>query len=268
MSLQYALPLTRSERQFLTRIAQGRGGAPRPTVWQVVRARARLKCDIGGEAHLLQRAQSAPPVGYARWTLRLLARELAARGVGPRISYETVRRTLKKRTTPWRRVPRGYPTVPEEEFVASMEKGLDLYSQPYAARYPVIGRDEHAQLLRAATRPPCPARPGHPATYDYAYVRHGPCAVWLFVEPLGPWRTAHATARRTAVDWAHPVRALVNHPRYRQAECLIRVCDHLNTHAYASFLRAFPPAEAQRLAPRVHLVFTSRHGRSTGPNRN
>ena len=57
MSLQYALPLTRSERQFLTRIAQGRGGPPRPTVWQAVRARARLKCDIGpagaGEAHLL-----------------------------------------------------------------------------------------------------------------------------------------------------------------------------------------------------------------------
>ncbi len=149
MSLQYALHLTRSERQWLARLARGRGGPPRPAVWQAVRARALLKCDIGsagagatdaavaaaldvsagsvgrwrrqavaegpaavmvrrvpaprpgkldgaGEAHLLQRAQSAPPAGYARWTLRLLARELAARGVGPRISYETVRRTLKK----------------------------------------------------------------------------------------------------------------------------------------------------------------------------
>ena len=40
MSLQYALPLTRSERQCLTRIARGRGGPPRPAVWPAVRARA------------------------------------------------------------------------------------------------------------------------------------------------------------------------------------------------------------------------------------
>ena len=47
MSLQYALPLTRSDRQFLARIARGRGGPPRPAVWQAVRARALLKCDAG-----------------------------------------------------------------------------------------------------------------------------------------------------------------------------------------------------------------------------
>ena len=51
--------------------------------------------------------------------------------------------------------------------------------------------------------------PGRPATYDYAYVRCGSCTIGMFVEPLGPWRMAHATARRTAVDWAHPVKALV-----------------------------------------------------------
>ena len=147
MSLQYALHLTRSERQFLTRIAQGRGGPPRPAV----RARALLKCDVGpagagetdaavaaaldvsagsvgrwrrqavaegpaaamarrvqaprpckldgaGEAHLLQLAQSAPPAGYARWTLRLLARELAARGVGPGLAPKWTGRT---RYGPW-----------------------------------------------------------------------------------------------------------------------------------------------------------------------
>ena len=79
----------------------------------------------------------------------------------------------------------------------------------------------------------------------------GSCTVWLFVEPLGQWRTAHATVRRTAVDWAHQVKALADHPRYRQAERLILVCDNLNTHAYASFYRAFPRVEARRLARRV-----------------
>ena len=107
--------------------------------------------------------------------------------------------------------------------------------------------------VRANPRPPQPARPGHPATYDYAYVRCGPCALWMLVEPLGP--------RRTAVDGAHQVKALADPPRDRQVERLIRVCDHLNTHTHDSFYRALPPAEARRLAPRVQWVFTPRHGR-------
>ena len=104
---------------------------------------------------------------------------------------------------PWRRVQRCYPPVPEEAFVASMEKGLDLYSRSYNVRYPAICRDEHAQPLRADTRP------GRPATYDYEYARHDTCTVWLFVKPLGPWRTAR--------PWTglHQVQTLVNHLRYR-----------------------------------------------------
>ena len=73
-----------------------------------------------------------------------------------------------------------------------MEAVLDLYSQPYDVRHPVICRDEqHKQLLADKQTP----RPGRPATYDYEYVRHGSGTVWLFMEPLGPWRTANATAR-------------------------------------------------------------------------
>ena len=56
------------------------------------------RLDGAGEAYLLQLAQSPPPAGQAHWTLRALARELEARGIVSRISYETVRRVLKKRT--------------------------------------------------------------------------------------------------------------------------------------------------------------------------
>ena len=136
--------------------------------------------------------------------------------------------------------------------MVAMEAVLDRYSRPYDARYPVICRDEHAQPLRADKRPSQPSRPGHPATYDYEYVRCGTCTIGMFVEPLGQWRTA--------VDWAHQVKALVDHPRDREAERRILVCDNLNTHAYASFFRAFPTAEAERLVRRVQLVFTPRHG--------
>ena len=155
---------------------------------------------------------------------------------------------------------RCYPPVQDEAFVAAMEAVLNLYSLIYDARYPVICMDEHAKALRADKWPSQPARPGRPATYDYEYVRRGTCTIWMFVEPLGQWRMARATARRTAVDWAHQVKALADHPRYRQAERLILVCDNLNTHAYRSFFRAFPRAEAERLVRRVLLVFTPRHG--------
>ena len=141
-----------------------------------------------------------------------------------------------------------------------MEAVLNLYSRLYDPRYPVICMDEQPKLLRSDKWPSQPARPGRPAIYDYAYVRRGTCTIGMFVEPLGPWRTVSATARRTAVDWAHQVKALVDHPRYRAAERLILVCDHLNTHAYRSFFRAFPRAEAARLVRRVRLVFTPRHG--------
>ena len=74
---------------------------------------------------------------------------------------------------------------PEADFVIPMEAGLNRYSQPYATRYPVICRDEQPKPLRADKHPSQPACPGHPATYDYEYVRCGTCTIWMFVEPLG-----------------------------------------------------------------------------------
>ena len=165
----------------------------------------------------MQWAQAPPPAGQARGTLRALARELEVRGIVSCISYETVRRVLKNKFTFCNRMQRCYPSVPEADFVIPMEAVLDLYSQPCDARYPVICMDEQPQPLRADKRPPQPARPGHPTTYAYAYVRCGTCILWMFVEPLAPWRTA--------VDWVRQVKALADHPRYRLAERLIRVCD-------------------------------------------
>ena len=48
------------------------------------------------EAHLIAVACSDPPEGYARWSLRLLADKLVELRITEGISYETVRRTLKK----------------------------------------------------------------------------------------------------------------------------------------------------------------------------
>ncbi len=62
---------------------------------QAVTPRPR-KVDGTAEAHLVALACGAPPDGQARWTLRLLADRLATLEGGAVVSYETVRRTLKK----------------------------------------------------------------------------------------------------------------------------------------------------------------------------
>jgi len=54
------------------------------------------KLDGRGEARLLAERCGPPPQGHKRWTLQLLADRLVALQVGDRVSYETVRRTLKK----------------------------------------------------------------------------------------------------------------------------------------------------------------------------
>ena len=48
------------------------------------------------EAHLIALACGEPPEGFARWSLRLLADKLVELRFSDGISYETVRRTLKK----------------------------------------------------------------------------------------------------------------------------------------------------------------------------
>jgi transposase len=54
------------------------------------------KLDGRGEARLIAEACNAPPDGRSRWTLQLLADRLVELGIAESVSYETVRRTLKK----------------------------------------------------------------------------------------------------------------------------------------------------------------------------
>ena len=54
------------------------------------------KLDGRGEARLIAETCSAPPGGQGRSSLRLLANRLVELDVAESISYETVRRTLKK----------------------------------------------------------------------------------------------------------------------------------------------------------------------------
>jgi hypothetical protein len=144
-------------------------------------------------------------------------------------------------------------------FVACMEDVLDLYCRPYDARYPVVNMDEQPVQLVGETRTPVPASPGRPERIDYEYERRGTADLFLFVEALGGWRKLGVRERRTRVDWAQEVKVLLDED-YPKAEKVILVCDNLNTHAPSSLYEAFPPAEARRLAQRLEIHYTPKHG--------
>jgi transposase len=60
------------------------------------RRQYRRRLDGDGEAHLVALACQEPPEGRSRWTLRLLADRMVQLEYVVQISYQTVRRTLKK----------------------------------------------------------------------------------------------------------------------------------------------------------------------------
>jgi DDE superfamily endonuclease len=142
-----------------------------------------------------------------------------------------------------------------------MEDVLDVYHRPYDERFPVVAMDEKPVQLVADVRDPLPAAPGGvPRRRDHEYQRNGTANVFCAFEPLGNWRRLTVTDRRTRVDWAHFVRDLVDDPRYAAAERLVLVMDQLNTHALASLYAAFEPAEARRIAARLEVHHTPKHG--------
>ena len=67
------------------------------------------------------------------------------------------------------------------------------------------------------------------------------------------------TERRTRTDWARVVRKLVDED-YPDKERIVLVMDNLNTHHPASLYQAFELAEARRIAERLEIHYTPKHG--------
>jgi len=151
------------------------------------------------------------------------------------------------------------PPEQDAEFVCAMEDVLDVYHRPYDEKRPLIALDESSKQLIGETVQPLPAEPGQPERFDYEYVRNGTANLFMISEPLLGWRAVKVTARRTAKDFAEVVRWLAEdvHPN---AEKLVLVMDNLNTHKLASLYEAFPPEQARRIAERLEIHYTPKHG--------
>ncbi len=136
---------------------------------------------------------------------------------------------------------------------------LDVYTRPYDPKYPQVCLDETSRQLLADVTPPLPMAPGVPAKADYEYERRGVVNLFMVCEPLRGWRDVMVSDRRTRIDWAQCIKDLVD-VHYPDAERIVLVQDNLNTHTPASLYEAFPPAEAKRLADKLELHYTPKHG--------
>ena len=140
-----------------------------------------------------------------------------------------------------------------------MEDVLDVYTRPYDPLYPQVCMDEVSKQLLRDTREPLPAQPGRSERVDYEYEREGVVNLLLFCEPLSGQRWVSVTEHRTKADWAHQIQELVD-VRYPHAKRIRLVCDNLNTHTPASLYEVFPPQEAKRLAKKLEMHYTPKHG--------
>ncbi len=140
-----------------------------------------------------------------------------------------------------------------------MEDVLAVYKQPYDPKRPVVCLDESSKQHTQEVREPLPPKPGKLVRYDTEYQRNGVSNLFLFFEPLAGWRQLSVTDTRTAVDWAQQIKHLLD-VRYPDADRIQLVMDNLNTHTPASLYKAFDPAEARRLAERLEIHYTPKHG--------
>jgi hypothetical protein len=151
------------------------------------------------------------------------------------------------------------PSKQSGEFAARMEDVLEVYSLPYDPEIPMICMDEQPYQLLGDSRQPIPMEPGCVAKHDYQYVREGTCSIFMFTEPLAGWRHIHASQRRTKQDWALRIQELLD-VYYPEVKRIRLVMDNLNTHGISSLYETFSPEVALKLAKRLEIHFTPKHG--------
>jgi hypothetical protein len=140
-----------------------------------------------------------------------------------------------------------------------MEDVLEVYHRPKDCKRPVVCLDETSKQLIGEIRAPLLPRPGVTTRYDSEYVRNGTANLFMVFEPLAGWRHVQVTDSRCRSDWAWLVKDLVD-GRYKSADRIVLVMDQLNTHSTASLYEAFEPQEARRIAEKLEIHYTPKHG--------
>jgi DDE superfamily endonuclease len=140
-----------------------------------------------------------------------------------------------------------------------MEDVLAQYHLPYDPRHPLLCFDERPCFLSEEVGALLPLSPGKAKRYHSEYQKNGSCGVFLAFEPHTGRRYVEVRDRRTAVDYATFMQALLAHYG-PPAESVRRVQDNLNTHTPGAFYEVLPPEQAFALAQRFEPHYTPKKG--------
>ena len=136
---------------------------------------------------------------------------------------------------------------------------MDIYKRVYNPLNPVICFDESSKQQIEDVINALPVRPGDVAKFDSEYQRNGVSNLFMIFEPLRGKRYVKVTDRRTKMDWAECMKFIVDE-LYPQALKLTIVMDNLNTHSPASLYVRFDPVTAKRIADKLDIQYTPKHG--------
>jgi transposase len=140
-----------------------------------------------------------------------------------------------------------------------MEDVLDVYLRPENESKPLVCLDEASKQLISETRSSLPCKSGNVRKVDAEYRRNGTASIFMMNVPLKGKRYVRVCEQRKREDFAEVVRELCD-KIYPEAEKIVLVMDNLNTHNTASLYQAFKPEEAKRLADKLEIHYTPKHG--------
>ena len=140
------------------------------------------------------------------------------------------------------------------QFLARMERILEIYARKYDSRFPVLCYDERPCFLIGELVAGIPAKEGQIAKEHYSYEKLGSCSLLASIEPLTGQRIADVYERRRKLEFALHFQKVA--AAYREAERIIVVLDNLNTHDESAFYEAFEAEEARRLSQKFEFVKT------------
>lgn len=139
-----------------------------------------------------------------------------------------------------------------------MEDILAVYQRVYDEHEVLVCMDETSKQQVRETRIPLAPESGNLEKYDYEYERNGVSNLFMLFAPLEGWRHVKVTDRHTKTDWAILIKELVD--EHYPDKKIILVMDNLNTHKLGSLYEAFAPEEARRIAGRLEIHYTPKHG--------
>ena len=139
-----------------------------------------------------------------------------------------------------------------------MEDVIETYLLPLNEIHPVVCFDESPLQLLREVREPIDAAPGRPRREDYEYERCGVAEVMMICQPAAGLRKCMVMEHRKKTDFAAVCNEIDR--MFPKAQKITLVCDNLNTHTMGALYATFPAQEARRLARKIDIRHTPKHG--------